>query len=201
MSFPMVMLMKWQWVINIQTKINIFFDSSGSMDSTLSPLTTMKNTILKDRLLPYYNNDSDLYDEKVTITNFINERTFDRVITTPPDPWNVINLVFQDEAEGFYYSWSFTWTRNSTYNTDITNLRTLLSSYWAEKYKTAIFQVQWDNDFKTLLSYVQNWIGNYAVPYWLSDKLSQFSFIYDVIAASTPTYYANLITDTLDILF
>jgi len=39
-------------VINRNTQIRIYFDSSGSMNSSLAPLTTMKDGVLKNTLLP-----------------------------------------------------------------------------------------------------------------------------------------------------
>ena len=43
--------------INADTKILIYFDNSGSMATTEVPLNIMVDTLLKDRLLPLYDND------------------------------------------------------------------------------------------------------------------------------------------------
>lgn len=109
--------------IDKNTEINIWFDDSGSMDSTLGPLNTMRTTILKNCLLPIYDNDSALYDKKVRVIRmgdpdreatvningtFSNnyeafiacmskKRNYDRVADT--NVKLVLNLVFQDEAE------------------------------------------------------------------------------------------------------
>ena len=47
--------------------IMIHVDGSGSLLSTRVKLDEMKETLLKDALLPYYNNDEDLYNKRVTI--------------------------------------------------------------------------------------------------------------------------------------
>ena len=95
-------------VIDENTQINIWFDDSGSMNQTLSPLETMRNTILKNCLLQFYNNDSNLYDANVSVKNFSekssgNERTFWILDTTGTtgSVTKVINLAFQDESSPY----------------------------------------------------------------------------------------------------
>lgn len=111
--------------IDSTTEINIWFDNSGSMNSTLTPLQTMQSTILKDCLLPIYNNDSALYDSKVRVikmsepdptftctscqssgTHFesfirclAKPRNFKRTVDTTVGL--VINLTFADESNDY----------------------------------------------------------------------------------------------------
>lgn len=99
-------------VISSKTEINIFFDSSGSMNESLQPLKSMRDNYLKDCLLPYYNNDPVLYDERVKV-GIVQERTIENIAT--PRNANlpqataravdltvdlVLNLTFCDESTG-----------------------------------------------------------------------------------------------------
>ena len=55
--------------------IMIHVDGSGSILATRRQLDIMKDTLLKEALLPYYNNDEDLYNKRVTIIDDSGERT------------------------------------------------------------------------------------------------------------------------------
>lgn len=105
--------------ISSVTEINIWFDASGSMNTTLDPLEEMISGIdgdgnpsqfgtLRECLLPIYNNDSALFDERVKIFNFIDEqfvsklgtgRNFNRNADTNVN--QVINLTFADESDPY----------------------------------------------------------------------------------------------------
>jgi len=115
--------------IDENTEINIWFDDSGSMDSTLAPLQTMQSTILKNCLLPIYNNDSALYDKKVRVLTMgdVGSEYYEAFITCISEKRNysrnvdtnvklVINLTFADEAE---YS-----TLNNGYHTTVMPIST-----------------------------------------------------------------------------
>ena len=94
--------------VDVTTKINIWFDNSGSMNSTLDDLQRMQSTNLKTTLLPFYNNDEEKYNSLVTVRNFNSvsggyENSIylggaDMVAGAAEDPpRNVINIMFQDE--------------------------------------------------------------------------------------------------------
>ena len=94
--------------VDVTTKINIWFDNSGSMDSTLDDLQRMQSTNLKSTLLPFYNNDEEKYNSLVRVRNFNSvsggyENSIylggaDMVDGAAEDPpRNVINIMFQDE--------------------------------------------------------------------------------------------------------
>jgi hypothetical protein len=191
--------------INTETEINIFFDSSGSMDSTLNPLTTMKNTILQNCLLPFYNNDVNLYNQRVTITNKSDERAI-QWISTPPSQstYNVVNLAFADESNSRYEAESPTvsgWTNGSTTgNIDIATLRNRLDNATTPtSHRGVIFQVDTLSgsqdaypQYQAFMNALFNGLGYYAGTAGLSDR-SEVSCTQDVVAASTPQYYADLI--------
>ena len=100
----------WTGTVNVRatTKINIWFDNSGSMDTTLDDLVRMQSTNLKTTLLPFYNNDEEKYNSLVTVRNFTDvalgmENSVylggaDMVTAAAEDPpRNVINITFCDE--------------------------------------------------------------------------------------------------------
>lgn len=81
------------------TALTLFFDSSGSMDEVFPTLLYMVNNILKPCLLPYYNNNSSLYDQRVRVLSLSNERTVQWLGGLPPDgATKVVNMTFSDES-------------------------------------------------------------------------------------------------------
>ncbi|MGM0934322.1 MAG: hypothetical protein ACQEWD_12835 [Bacteroidota bacterium] len=193
-------------VIDVDTNIYIYFDSSGSMNSTLSPLQTMRNTLLKDALIGLYDNDEDAYNDKVRVISDGSERTLNMLNFQGETPaGNVISLVFQDEAEYIYHSggaWDENTTRTGTYELDVDALRTRLNSFPSGYYRGVIFQVETDTwgpfaNFKSLIEYIENGTGNYAGNYGLSDRI-EFGYNYGVTPGATPTYYADLIVQALE---
>lgn len=191
--------------IDRDTEIYIYFDSSGSMNSTLSPLETMRSTLLKEALLPLYDNDEDLFDEKVQVVSRSSERTFQFLDVEGDTPTgNVISLVFQDEAHAVYHTstsgWDETSTRTTSFDTDITEFRSRLANFPGNSYSGVIFQVenelQAGLNYKMLIEYVENGTGNYAGDYGLSDR-TEVGFQYDVEDGSTPQYYLDLIIEAL----
>jgi len=198
-------------VIDDKTEINIFFDNSGSMSSTGGPLNTMASTILKNCLLPFYNNDSALYDSRVRVLNMsplgLNERSYGCLATTGTTSsiTKVINLSFQDEGSPVYHGssgWSNTNNRTSAFNTDITSLRNNIDNNPTNYLIGEIFQVQTSNSgqylsFRNLLEAVENGLGNYSGVYGLSDK-SEVHNTYGVTPGSTPQYYMGLIITAIN---
>lgn len=199
-------------VINTETEINIFFDSSGSMNTTLNPLTTMRNTILQNCLLPFYNNDVNLYNQRVTITNIGDERAI-RWIATPPSnsSYNVVNLAFADESNNRYEAERLSvsgWTDGSVSgDADILQLRnTLENASTPTSHRGIIFQVDTLSgnadaypQYQNFINAVFGGLGYYQGTMGLSDK-SEVSGVQDVIAGSTPQYYADLIVNAMNSL-
>lgn len=191
-------------VIDKDTKIYMFFDKSGSMNATLTPLQTMRDTILKDRLLPFYNNDSDLYDASVVIqevdgttilndNSSANERTLkmlDLLEIDPPEG-NVIAMLFQDEASSIYHGATIE-PRTATYDSDLVSLRSRLNSYASGYYRAVIFQVDGQQGFKDFIEAVENGTGLYSGVNGLSDR-NEFNFKYDIADGGTEQYYLNQI--------
>jgi hypothetical protein len=196
--------------IDENTEINIWFDNSGSMNSTLTPLQNMRDTILKTCLIPFFNNNETLYNERVNVRNFTPpsdrvERTFSVLNTTgsTQNITKVINLVFQDEAQNNYHSNISTFdvnaTRTTTYNTDISSFRNTLNSLPQGYYSGVVFRVVGFEGFRQFLVAVRDGLGQYSGTNGLSDK-SEVTFFENVNAADTPTYYANQIIIALNTL-
>ncbi|UZH55557.1 hypothetical protein JRG66_01280 [Salinimicrobium tongyeongense] len=196
-------------VINADTNIYIYFDSSGSMDNTLYPLQEMRNTLLRAALIGLYNNDDALFDEKVQVIADPSERTMHFLNLRGESPsGNSIALIFQDEAVYSYTDYVSSWdqntTRTATYDADITALRGRLATWPSNSYNGIIFQVATPNspdaeNFAKFVSYVENGDGNYAGAYGLSDK-SEIGYVYDVNPGDSPAYYEGLIVSALQSL-
>lgn len=132
-------------------EINIWFDNSGSMETTLPPLLSMAAVNLKNCLLSYYGNDVALYDKRVKIFNmkdttsaqawdynerFIKclstERNFQR--NSDLSVLKVINITFSDESDPYGYGTGYigpfdiNGTRTSTYDLDVAELRNKLAT-------------------------------------------------------------------------
>ena len=198
-------------VIDDETEINIFFDDSGSMASTETPLNTMANTILKPCLLPFYNNDSTLYDQRVTVRNFSDmpnsfERGYKLLATSGSTSTitKVINLVFQDEASPPYTTSTTGWNnltpRTANFNTDMANLRSFIDNNDANYIRGEYFHVVGGtaaNNLRTLLQSVAAGSGQYFGVNGLSDK-TEIHNTYNVQDGGTPQYYTDLIITAIN---
>lgn len=196
--------------IDSTTKIYIWFDDSGSMNSTLSPLQIMRSTILKNCLLQFYNNDSDTYDQNVTVSNFSSksnsyERTIKVLNTVDPSASKVINLVFQDESSPYSATSSFNSNvRTGDYDFDIAEFRnTLDNAVNSSYYRGIVFRVNTGNNtydgFRQFLEAVKLGQAAYSGTNGLADK-PEVTVIPDVIAGNTPQYYADQIIAGLNTL-
>jgi len=198
-------------VIDDKTEINIYFDNSGSMGSTEAPLNTMATTILKNCLLPFYNNDSALYDSRVKVLTMgqlnLSERSYGCMARTGTtiNITKVINLSFQDEGQSVYHGgngWTNAQTRTNAFNADITLLRNNIDNNPSDYIVGEIFQVQTNTtgqwlSFRNLLESVDGGLGQYTGVYGLSDK-PEIHNTYGVTPGSTPQYYMGLIITAIN---
>jgi len=199
-------------VIEETTQINIWFDASGSMDTTLAPLQAMAAGNLKDCLIQFYDNDSAKYDQYVKVRSWQDERTFDRALQPPTETGatNCVNIIFQDEASSIYHDSGFnpSTPRTAAYSTDIIGLRNALTTNSVGYITPIIFQVQSGayESYKNFLKVVENGnsLGgsNYSLPFNLTDLSEQVKFYYDVQQgvsyASNPNYYRDLIIQAIN---
>lgn len=196
-------------VIEQTTQINIWFDSSGSMNSTLSPLNSMVSGNLKNCLIQFYNNDGAEYDKYVQVRNFSDERTFN-VASSEPDvagATNVINIVFQDEASPVYYSAIFNAaTYKAQYQADITKMRNIFANNQVGYVTPIIFQVDYESsgveNFKEFLKAVRDGSGVYTGNLALTDYSDRIKFYFNledgVSYSNDPTYYRDFIVQAIN---
>jgi hypothetical protein len=204
-----------------ETEINIWFDNSGSMNTTLSPLQLMQSTILQACLLPIYNNDPVLYNERVKVLNMFSgngwnfnerfirclaeERNFQRAVDITVN--QVINLTFADESNEYGYGGSAPFnsgSRTAGYDTDIAYLRNVMSTV-GYTIKGTAFRVDTGpgtySGFRglTQATFINN--GAYTVPNNVSDYYTiNFNCNLDTLAAASATYYRDQIVAALTAL-
>lgn len=200
-----------QLEVDTSTEINIFFDTSGSMNSSLAPMRIMKNQILKNALLPFYENDGDAYDSNVNFIEEPNERVWDQMskLGSNANVTQVINLVFSDENSPYGATGSYATTPTTQHNTDMSTLRTAISTAetanGSSYFRSVMFQINTGPNsftgYKQYLQAVMNGTGNYNGTNGLSDRNdSEIKLNTDVVAGANATYYANQIISGLNSL-
>jgi len=185
--------------INRDTYIYIYFDSSGSMASTEEPLEIMRDTLLQDALLPFYDNDVALYNSRVIVVSENSERTLDMLNIEGDTPvGNVVSLVFQDESNPPYHGTTFDGSTKIQYTQDLSIFRNRLDSFDSNYYRGVVFQVEPNSGtaFEDFLNAVENGTGNYSGVNGLSDK-TEVIFKYNITDGGTPEYYLDQVTDAL----
>lgn len=195
-------------VIANDTKIYIYFDSSGSMDSTLTPLENMKNTLLKNKIIQLYNNDETLYNNNVKIISNASEETFNMLNLFGeafPTVGNVIVMVFQDEASPYGNDYSFDYSSNTicTFShinilkSDINTLKNRIDALSNEKYRAVIFQVNFTHTkFKEMLQALKGGLGCFTDTSSLQ-SYDKIKVKYDIVGGETSPYYLDIIVNQL----
>ena len=125
--------------LNGSLHIMMHVDGSGSILSTRKQLDIMKDTLLKNALLPYYNNDESLYNTRVTIVDGSGERTLQFFKEASSKP-NVLAVVFQDEASPDYHLPTFNKLPQKHYSKDLFALKSSLNGHNG-LYRGIMFQV------------------------------------------------------------
>lgn len=192
--------------------IMMHVDGSGSILDTRKQLEIMKSTLLKDALLPYYNNNEDLYNKRVTIVNGNGERTL-QFFTEAAKKDNVLAIVFQDEAQPAYHLPTFNKTPQDHYSKDLGKLKASLNGYGGI-YRGIMFQVNRGKTFaKSFKEFVESaWQGTGYLEsenlgkYHRDNNLSRiknkdgvvFSDEYHAKSEGDPQYYMDLIITAAD---
>ena len=187
--------------------IMMHVDGSGSILNTRKQLDIMKDTLLKDALLPYYNNDIDLYNNRVTIVDGSGERTL-RFFNEASKKDNVLAVVFQDEAQPAYHLPNFNKSPEGDYLDDLNNLKSNLKNHKG-LYRGIMFQVDRGKTFaKSFKEFVGNafqgegYLSNHNLKkyYWQSNASHiknkdgiVFSDEYHAKDEGNPEYYLNLL--------
>lgn len=135
--------------------IMMHVDGSGSILNTRKQLEVMKSTLLKKALLPYYNNDEDLYNRRVTIISNSGERTL-RFFEEAAKKENVLAIAFQDEAQPVYHLPNFNKNPEDIYLDDLDKLKKSLNNFGGT-YRGIMFQVDRGKTFaKSFKEFVNN---------------------------------------------
>ena len=187
--------------------IMMHVDGSGSILNTRKQLEIMKNTLLKKELLPYYNNDENLYNKRVTIVDGNGERTL-QFFAEAAKKDNVLALVFQDEAQPAYHLPNFNKKPEDHYMDDLSKLKNKLNGYGG-LYRGIMFQVDRGNTFaKSFKEFVEN--AFQGTGYLEKDNLKKYYYQdnqrniqnkngilfcdeYHIKDEGDPHYYMNLI--------
>lgn len=187
--------------------IMMHVDGSGSILNTRKQLEVMKSTLLKEALLPYYGNNEELYNRRVTIVDGNGERTL-QFFTEASKKDNVLAVVFQDEAQPAYHLPTFNKKPQDHYSKDLRNLKSGLDGYGGV-YRGIMFQVDRGKTFaKSFKEFVESaWQGtgylensNLRKYYWQENKRHienkngiVFSDEYHAKDSGDPQYYLDLI--------
>lgn len=187
--------------------IMMHVDGSGSILNTRKQLDIMKNTLLKTALLPYYNNDEDLFNRRVTIVDGNGERTL-QFFTEAAKKDNVLAVVFQDEAQPAYHLPTFNKKPLDEYSKDLGKLKASLNGYGGV-YRGVMFQVDRGKTFaKSFKEFVesawrgQGYLESSNLKKYYRDNNTQhiknmdgivFSDEYHADDAGDPQYYLDLI--------
>ena len=196
------------------TQINIWFDDSGSMNGTLSPLQNMVNNELKSCLIQFYNNDEAAYNKYVSVREYggrqannpvyykYNEK-FPVVMSWEPDitgATNCINLVFQDEIEGIYQFGSSANPSfiNDIWKGDVYLFKQIINNNRTGYVTPVLFQIAtytYEYAFGRFLDIIENGEGAYAPSeYNLKDMAGKYTIKRDIIPSNpNSTYYRDQI--------
>ena len=187
--------------------IMIHVDGSGSILATRKQLDIMKETLLKEALLPYYNNDENLYNKRVTIIDDSGERTL-QFFKEATKKDNVLAVAFQDEAAPDYHLPNFNKKPQDAYSYDLSGLKTGLNNHNG-LYRGIMFQVDrgrvFSKSFKEMVECAWNGEGYLSKEnlkkYHRDNNLSNiknkegivFSDEYHAKSEGDPQYYLDLI--------
>jgi len=196
------------------TQINVWFDDSGSMGSTLPYLQNMVQNELKDCLIQFYGNDEAAYNKFVSVREYggissnnplyyqFNER-FPVVMSWQPDivdATNCINLVFQDEVGGTY---QFGNTTNASYITqswigDMYLFKNIINTNSTGYVTPVLFQIAtptYVTAFGQFLDVIENGTGAYSPSENnLLDMAGKYIIKRNILPANiTPNYYRDQI--------
>lgn len=190
--------------ITDDTYIRVYGDSSGSMSSTLDDVQLMITTLLKNALLPFYNNDSDQYDSHVQYINNSSERTLYMLrnlgVTAGGD--RMIVIVFQDESSPYNAATTGVFNsgahaRTTQYNTDIAAFNAQIDAYAPGYYYGGVIAVRGYQEFSGVGGFVDNLFignGNYSGSNGLSGRTSYMKRRVDKLTNNGAQYYLDELT-------
>lgn len=184
--------------VDSATEINIFFDSSGSMNTSLAPLRQARDTLLANLLVPFYDNDIAQYNQRVSFIERSDESSFQwaQTVGSSNDITKVINLLFTDENSPYGQMIS----PQGQLFTDLTNLRTVVDGVPSDTYyRMVFFAVEGTPDFQTNVQKVFSGTTPFEslnlADYVADEKMN---LVHSVANGNTAEYYAGQIIDSIN---
>ena len=184
--------------VDSNTEINIFFDTSGSMDTSLAPLQQARDTLLANLLVPFYDNDMAQYNQRVTFIEISDELPFQwaQTVGSSADVTKVINLLFTDENSPYSQMSS----PQGQLLTDLTDLRSVIDGTPNDAYYRMVhFAVLGTPDYQTNVPKVYNGTAPFdtlnLADYVEAEKVR---LVTGIINGSSAQYYSAHILDAIN---
>lgn len=184
--------------VDTNTEINIFFDTSGSMNTSLAPLRHARDMLLANLLVPFYDNDMAQYNQRVSFIEIPDERPFRwaHTVGSSGDVTKVINLLFTDENSPYQQLEIL----NDTANTDLVALRNVLGSTpTSEYYRMVHFAVLGSPGYQAGVAEVYAGTGAFAslnLADYVEDE--KVRLVTGITNGSSPEYYTAHILDAIN---
>jgi len=184
--------------VDSATEINIFFDTSGSMNTSLAPLQQARDTLLANLLVPFYDNDMAQYNQRVSFIEIPDERPFQwaQTVGSSGDITKVINLLFTDENSPYAQMSA----PQGDLLTDLTDLRNVIDGVPSSAYyRMVFFAVEGTPDFQTNVPKVFNGTSPFETlnlaDYVADEKVRLVTQVTD---GASPQYYSAHILDAIN---
>ena len=184
--------------VDSATEINIFFDSSGSMDSSLVPLQQARDTLLANLLVPFYDNDLAQYNKRVSFIERSDESSLQwaQTLGSSNNITKVINILFTDENSPYDQMT----TLGGQLLTDLSNLRNTIAGTPNDAYyRMVFFAVNGDEEFQTNVQKLfagQSPFESLNLADYVTDE--KVRLVHGVANGNTAEYYAGQIIDSIN---
>lgn len=191
--------------VNTSTEFRFWLDTSGSLDSEVRELQSMTENELKSSFLQYYDDDSVLYNERVTYSTSYRERFLQwaaEAITSPSSN-KIVHLIYVDEVSPKYHGASLgDNTQTTAYTSDLAVLRNTLNltSNFGE-HLVIVFCIEKDysNMYKQFSHFIDNvstGANGFDGSKGLSDR-AEVKFVRNVLPLQNSAYYHQITLDAL----
>ena len=195
-------------VINQDTNLLIYFDNTGSMGDTYTKLDQMRRTLFKNRLIAFYNNDDALYESKVRLINFTNERAFRAMNHMGISiSGNTLIMLFQNEANGglsYYHTVPFNGVAHPNMIEDLNLLKSRIDGLPNNAWKVVSFHIHGPGGWKTssdaykaMMQAVENGNNGFEASEKNLTNYPDVKFVYDLLEGQPPEYYLDNVITTM----
>lgn len=184
--------------VDSATEINIFFDTSGSMNTSLDPLRQARDTLLANLLVQFYDNDMSQYNQRVNFIEIPDERSFSwaQTLGSSNEITKVINLLFTDENSPYAQMIS----PQGQLLTDLQGLRNTLANTPNDSYyRMVFFAVQGNGPFQDNVQKVFNGISPFEsvnLADYVEDE--KVRLVHNITDGNSAQYYTGHILDAIN---